>query len=38
MPRRDRRVWIMLAILIAWQAFTIFWFWALGLSKLPFGG
>jgi hypothetical protein len=36
--RGDRRVWIMLTVLALWLAFTIFWFWALGLSKLPFGG
>lgn len=36
--RGDRRVWIMLTLLALWLAFTIFWFWALGLSKLPFGG
>ncbi len=36
--RKDRRVWIMLTVLALWLVFTIFWFWALGLSKLPFGG
>jgi hypothetical protein len=36
--RGDRRVWIMLTVLALWLAFTIFWFWALGLSKFPFGG
>jgi len=36
--RGDRRVQIMLVVLALWLAFTIFWFWALGLGKLPFGG